>query len=125
EESARIDGAGVFSVLFRILLPLLTPSIATVGLFSIVFHWNEWFSGMIYMQSSSLYPLQTYLRTLVVNMDEILRTARGDYARILQMMNARTGRAAQLFLGMIPVLIAYPFLQKYFTTGLVLGSVKG
>ena len=125
EESARIDGAGVFSVLFRILAPLLTPSIATVGLFSIVWHWNDWFSGMIYMQNTNMYPLQTYLRTLVRNMDEILRTARGDYARILQLMNARTGRAAQLFLGMIPVLAAYPFLQKYFTTGLVLGSVKG
>jgi len=125
EESARIDGAGVFSVMFRILLPLLTPSIATVGLFSIVWHWNDWFSGLIYMQNTSSYPLQTYLRTLVVRMDDILRTARGDYARILQMMNARTGRAAQLFLGMIPVLAAYPFLQKYFTTGLVLGSVKG
>ena len=108
-----------------ILAPLLTPSIATVGLFSIVWHWNDWFSGMIYMQNTNMYPLQTYLRTLVRNMDEILRTARGDYARILQLMNARTGRAAQLFLGMIPVLAAYPFLQKYFTTGLVLGSVKG
>ena len=125
EESARIDGAGVFSVLFRILLPLLTPSIATVGLFCIVFHWNEWFSGMIYMQNSSMYPLQTYLRTLVVRMDDILRAAKGDFAKILQVMNARTGRAAQLFLGMIPVLAAYPFLQKHFTTGLVLGSVKG
>jgi putative aldouronate transport system permease protein len=125
EESARIDGAGVFSVLFRILLPLLTPSIATVGLFCIVWHWNDWFSGMIYMQSSTMYPLQTYLRTLVVRMDDILRAAKGDYAKILQVMNARTGRAAQLFLGMIPVLAVYPFLQKHFTTGLVVGSVKG
>ena len=125
EESARIDGAGVFSVLFKILLPLLTPSIATVGLFSIVAHWNDWFAGLIYMQNTNMYPLQTYLRSLVRNMDEILRMARGDYAQILQMMNARTGRAAQLFLAAIPVLIAYPFLQKYFTSGLVMGSVKG
>jgi len=65
------------------------------------------------------------LRTLVVRMDDILRAAKGDFAKILQVMNARTGRAAQLFLGMIPVLAAYPFLQKHFTTGLVLGSVKG
>ena len=125
EESARIDGAGVFAVLFRILLPLLTPSLATVGLFSIVSHWNDWFSGMIYMQNTNMYPLQTYLRTLVRNMDEILRIARGDFAQLLNLMNARTGRAAQLFLAAIPVLIAYPFLQKYFTSGLVLGSVKG
>ena len=112
-------------MLFRVLLPLLTPSIATVGLFSNVWHWSDWFSGMINMQNSNAHPLQTYLRTLVVRMDDILRTARGDYAQILQLMNAHAGRAAQLFLGMIPVLAIYPFLQKYFTTGLVLGSVKG
>ena len=97
EESARLDGAGVFSVLFRILLPLLTPAIATVGLFSNVWHWSDWFSGMINMQNSNAYPLQTYLRTLVVRMDDILRTARGDYAQILQPMNARTGRAPSCF----------------------------
>ena len=120
-----IDGAGVFSVLFRIMLPLLTPSLATVGLFSVVGHWNEWFAGLIYMQNSNLYPLQTYLQTLIRDFEVILRMAQGDYAQLIAMMNARTGRAAQLFLGAIPVLLIYPFLQKYFTTGLVLGSVKG
>jgi putative aldouronate transport system permease protein len=125
EEAARIDGAGVFTVLFTIMLPLLTPALATVGLFSIVGHWNDWFSGMIYMQNSKLYPLQTYLQTLLRNFEEILRMAQGDYAKIIAMMNVRTGRASQLFLGAIPILAVYPFIQKYFTTGLVLGSVKG
>jgi putative aldouronate transport system permease protein len=125
EDAALIDGAGVFSVLFTIMLPLLTPSLATVGLFSVVGHWNEWFSGMIYMQNSALYPLQTYLQTLIRDFEEILRMAQGDYAQIIAMMNVRTGRASQLFLGAIPVLLVYPFIQKYFTTGLVLGSVKG
>lgn len=125
EDAAMIDGAGVFSVLFRIMLPLLTPSLATVGLFSVVGHWNEWFAGLIYMQNSNLYPLQTYLQTLIRDFEVILRMAQGDYAQLIAMMNARTGRAAQLFLGAIPVLLIYPFLQKYFTTGLVLGSVKG
>ena len=125
EEAARIDGAGVFSVLIRIMLPLLTPSLATVGLFSIVGHWNEWFAGMIYMQDTKMFPLQTYLRTLVLKFEDIIRMAKNDYAQILSMMNARTGRAAQLFLGMIPVLLVYPMIQKYFTTGLVMGSVKG
>ena len=125
EDAAIIDGAGVFQVLVRVMLPLLPPAIATIGLFSIVAHWNEWFGGLIYMQNPELYPLQTYLRTLLRNFEDIIRMAQGDYAEILRLLNVRTGRSAQLFLGMIPVLIAYPFLQKYFTTGLVLGSVKG
>jgi putative aldouronate transport system permease protein len=125
EDAARIDGAGVFKVLFTIMLPLLTPAIATVGLFSVVGHWNDWFSGLIYMQNSKLYPLQTYLQTMVRDFELIMRMAQGDYAKLIALMNARTGRAAQLFLGAIPILMVYPFIQKYFTTGLVLGSVKG
>ena len=77
------------------------------------------------MQDSARYPLQTYLQTLLRDFEEILRMAQGDYSQILSMMNARTGRAAQLFLGALPILAIYPLLQKHFTTGLVLGSVKG
>jgi putative aldouronate transport system permease protein len=125
EDAATIDGAGVFGVLLRVLLPLLAPAIATVGLFSIVGQWNEWFGGLIYMQNPKLYPLQTYLRTLLRNFMDIIRRARGDNAKLIALLNVRTGRSAQLFLGMLPVLMIYPFLQRYFTTGLVLGSVKG
>lgn len=124
EESAHIDGASITQILLRILLPLLKPSLATVGLFAIVFHWNDWFQGLMYMDSSN-YPMQTYLMSLVRNFEEMIRMAQGDYAELLAMMNVRTGRAAQLFLGALPILAVYPFLQKYFTTGLVLGSVKG
>ena len=125
EEAALIDGAAPIVCLVRVLLPLLAPSLATVGLFSIVNHWNDWFSGIIYMQDSSRYPLQTYLQTLLRDFEEIIRLAQGDYSQIVSMMNARTGRAAQLFLGALPILLIYPLLQKHFTTGLVLGSVKG
>ena len=125
EDAATIDGAGVFGILIRVMIPLLPPAIATISLFSIVAHWNEWFGGLIYMRSPAMYPLQTYLRTLLRNFEDILRLAGSDYAELLRMMNVRTGRSAQLFLAMIPVLAVYPFLQKYFTTGLVLGSVKG
>ena len=125
EEAALIDGANPIVCLVKVLLPLLAPSLATVGLFSIVGHWNDWFSGLIYMQDSARYPLQTYLQTLLRDFEEILRMAQGDYSQILSMMNARTGRAAQLFLGALPILAIYPLLQKHFTTGLVLGSVKG
>lgn len=125
EDAALIDGASPIRCLVSVMLPLLKPSLATIGLFSIVGHWNDWFSGFIYMQSSARYPLQTYLQTIVRDMEEIIRLAGSDYTQLLSMMNARTGRSAQLFLGALPVLAIYPFLQKYFTTGLVLGSVKG
>lgn len=125
EEAAEIDGAGCVRSLISILLPVAKPSLATVGLFCIVSHWNSWFDGLIYMNQASLYPLQTYLRTLIVDPDLLIRSAGDEYALLLAVLNARTARASQLFLGMLPVLVVYPFLQKYFTAGLVLGSVKG
>lgn len=125
EESATIDGAGPVQILVRILLPLLKPALATVGLFSIVGHWNSWFEGIIYMNNPANYPLQSYLQTLLLDFEQIMLRSGNDYTQLLAMMNARTGRAAQLFLGALPILAIYPFLQKYFTTGLVLGSVKG
>lgn len=126
EEAAAIDGASPFQILFKVLLPVLKPALATVGLFCIVGHWNEWFSGMIYFNNPDHYPLQTYLQSLLQNFEQILRRSETqDIQIILMQMNARTGRAAQLFLGALPVMLIYPFLQKYFTKGLVLGSVKG
>ena len=126
EEAAVIDGATPFQILVRILLPVLKPALATVGLFCIVSHWNDWFSGMIYMNNPDNYPLQTYLQSLLQNFEQILQQqGAGDIQRLLVQMNARTGRAAQLFLGALPVMMIYPFLQKYFTKGLVMGSVKG
>ncbi len=125
EEAAKIDGASPFRALLKVLLPLLKPALATVGLFCIVGHWNDWFSGMIYINEPTKYPLQTYLQSLLQSFEQLMQKSGTDYTKLLSMMNARTGRAAQLFLGAIPVMVVYPFLQKYFTTGLVLGSVKG
>jgi len=124
QESAMIDGAGSMTVLFRILMPLLKPSLATVALFSIVAHWNSWVDGLIYMQNPMDYPLQTYLHFLLNQMDQIMQGG-GAMIAIMAELNAQSGRAAQLFLGSIPILLVYPFLQRYFTKGLVMGSVKG
>ncbi len=77
------------------------------------------------MNDTAKYPLQSYLQTLLKSFEEIMQKSGTDYTKLLSMMNARTGRAAQLFLGTIPIMLIYPFLQKYFTKGLVLGSVKG
>jgi putative aldouronate transport system permease protein len=125
EEAAMIDGAGLFRTLFSVILPVLKPALATVGLFSFVYHWNDWFTGALFMHDPKNYPLQTYLQTLLTNFNDMLRQSGSDYYALLARMNEQTGRAAQLFLGLIPTLIVYPFLQKYFTTGLVMGSVKG
>lgn len=122
-EASFIDGCGHWKLLWTIILPLSTPSIATVGLFTIVGHWNEWFSGIIYMNDSVHYPLASYLQTVVVNLD-ISKIANVDDATYLQSLNDRAVRAAQIFLGALPIFCVYPFLQKYFMTGIVLGSVK-
>ena len=126
EEAAWIDGASPFQTLVQVVFPLLGPSLATVGLFCMVGHWNDWFSGMIYMSDPANYPLQTYLQTLLVNFEQLLQSdTTSNIQEILSRMNARTGRAAQLFLGALPIMCVYTFLQRYFTKGLTLGSVKG
>ena len=125
EEAAKIDGGGVFKILAFIVLPVAKPGLATVALFRIVSHWNSWFDGMIYMKSSVNYPLQTYLRTLVVDFEAVISESVRGHGELLAMMNARTGRAAQLFIATIPIIMVYPFLSRYFTSGLVMGSVKG
>ena len=128
EEAAYIDGAGHFQTLFNVILPVCTPTLATVTLFSFVGHWNSWYDGMIYMNTVDKYPLQTDLQTIVINPEAFFRNATNISAELgnfLNLVSARTTNAAQLFLATIPILCVYPFLQKYFTTGLVMGSVKG
>lgn len=124
-DAGRVDGASEITILCRILLPLLKPALATVGLFCIVGHWNNWFGPVIYMNDSAKLPLAAHLRRLLVDFNTMIVESSADVETLLMKMNARTGRAAQLFLASIPVLVVYPFLQKYFTTGLTIGSVKG
>jgi len=128
EEAAYVDGASHIRTLVSVILPVSTPTLATVTLFSFVAHWNSWFDGQIYMNRIENYPLQSYLQTIVINIEAFFRNATNissEIAILLGLVNARTTAAAQMFLAMIPILLIYPFLQKYFTTGLVLGSVKG
>lgn len=122
EEAALIDGAGHFRILWSIFVPLSAASIATVTLFSIVMHWNSWFDGILFMNSPDNYPLQSYLYTVVVGMQTIINSSTD--MEVLEMVSDRTARASQLFVGSIPVLLVYPFLQRHFTKGIVLGSVK-
>ena len=126
EEAAYIDGAPHHTILFNIFIPISKPSIATIALFSMVSHWNSWFDGLIYMNSPDNYPLQTYLQTIVVSPEAIMRimAPTKQMADLLQAVNNKTARASQLFVAAIPILAVYPFLQRHFTAGLVLGSVK-
>lgn len=121
EEAALIDGAGHFRTLFSVYLPVSLPALATLGLFSIVFHWNSWFDGLLYLNNKADYPLATFLQTVIVQRD---MSSLSFNPVEMALLSQKTVRASQIFLGALPVMIIYPILQKYFVKGLVLGSVK-
>jgi putative aldouronate transport system permease protein len=123
EEAAYMDGAGHWLILWKIFLPLSIPTLATITLFSMLGHWNSWFDGLILMNSPEKYPLQSYMQTIVINRDPNTLTERD--LDLLKIVNEKTTKSAQLFIAMIPIICVYPFLQKYFTTGLIVGGVKG
>lgn len=123
EEAAFIDGAGHWYTMWKIYVPLSLPALATLVLFCAVGHWNSWFDGIILMNKTEHYPLQSYLQTVVVQQGLLKHTIHDTQA--LAEVSNRTNKAAQIFIGALPILLVYPFLQKYFMTGIVLGSVKG
>jgi putative aldouronate transport system permease protein len=122
EEAAFIDGAGLLTSLYRIVLPLSKPALATIGLLTVVSHWNAWFDGLILMSSPNHYPLQSYLQTVIIQ--QSLEVITGPDLALLEQISNRTVKAAQVFVGAMPILLVYPFLQKYFMKGMVMGSVK-
>lgn len=121
EEAAAIDGASKLTILLKIYLPISMPALATIILFCIVNHWNDFFSGLVYMNKTSMYPLQTYIQQLSVDMPQI--TDPEQLKRFAQVSN-KTLDAAKIVVSTIPLLIIYPFLQKYFVSGIVIGAVK-
>jgi len=127
-ESARIDGAGHFTAFFRIVLPLLQAGIAAVGLFSFVGRWNDWFTAMVFIDRPSLIPLQTMLVNLMARIDFLKNQASvagtPDGMQILRNLPTQTLRMACTLVVALPMLAAYPFFQRYFVTGLTIGSVK-
>ncbi|MNQ79338.1 Inner membrane ABC transporter permease protein YcjP [compost metagenome] len=118
DEAARIDGAGELRILTTIVMPLSLPIIATIGLFYAVGHWNEFFQAIMYVNDTSKYPLQVVLKTILINsmlppmdVESVLPT------QSLQM--------AAVVLSAVPIIVVYPFIQKYFTQGVLLGGIKG
>ncbi|GIP02822.1 ABC transporter permease [Paenibacillus lautus] len=124
EEAATIDGAGHWRILWRIYLPVSLPSIATIGLFTIVGHWNAWFDGILYLNSPEKYPLQTYLSTLIMSINSQMTSISIEQIKAMENLSEKTLRTAQIFMGALPIMVVYPFLQKYFVKGMTVGSVK-
>lgn len=123
EEAAIMDGGGHLTVLTKIILPVSKPVLATVALFTMVSHWNDWFGAYIYASNPQHYPLQTYLMSML-NID-VTKITDIKARELISQMSPKTLRAAMVFITALPILLVYPFLQKYFAKGLVLGSVKG
>ena len=123
EEAARIDGAGQLRILVQIFLPLSKPALATLCVYAMLNHWNSWFEGTIYLSTMSKFPLMTYLQTVVVNYNPELLTP-AELEKMAK-LNSENLQAAQIFASTLPIMLTYPFFQKYFTKGLVLGGVKG
>ncbi|HIV92053.1 MAG TPA: carbohydrate ABC transporter permease [Candidatus Eisenbergiella stercoravium] len=125
EEAALVDGASWFVTMFKIYLPLSKPSLATVSLFVIVNHWNAWFDGLIYMNLPEKYPLMTYLQSVVLKFDVTKITSEQLMMNPnLMEVTGRGIKGALILLCTVPILMIYPFLQKYFVSGVVMGSVK-
>lgn len=121
EEAAYLDGAGHIKTLILVYVPLSLPAIATLSLFTMVYQWNSWFDGMIYMSDIKNYPLASLLQTIIVQQD--LSKINVDPS-MLENISQRTVRAAQIFIGALPILMVYPFLQRFFVKGIVIGAVK-
>ncbi len=125
EEAATIDGATPFQILLRVIVPCSKPCLATVSLFSIVGSWNDFFSGLIYMQKIEKYPIMTYIQSLNVDIQELLKS--GATSSVLENVTELSNKnlnAAKIVVAVIPLLLIYPILQKYLITGMVMGSVK-
>lgn len=129
EESAKIDGAGYFTIFFKIILPLSAPILATIALFSGVFHWNSWFDANLFISKQSLKPLQMVLIKIInsTRIDTALAEA-GAGAQMLaaqKVVNIRSVTASTIMITIIPIIIVYPFLQRFFVKGIMIGAIKG
>lgn len=123
EESALLDGAGDWRILWRIAVPLSMPCLATLIIFVTVGHWNEWYSGMVYLDNIEKYPLATYLHNVLIRPD--FDNMKLDEVQRIMQISSRTLSNAQIMVGALPIILIYPFLQRYFVKGLTLGSLKG
>ena len=122
-EAAEIDGAGQFQTFFKIVLPISKPIVATVGLFIGVGYWNSWQNGLYYITDNTLYSIQQLLYAMIKNIEYLASNAVGSMSNVG--LPTSTLRMAIAMVGLLPILIIYPFIQKYFVKGIAIGAVKG
>lgn len=122
EESARLDGASDWVILFRVVLPLSLPVVAVMILFYGVYHWNSWFPAMIYLQTRELFPLQLILREILIANDT--SNMAGNVASADTMPVGETIKYATIIVATLPILLLYPFLQRFFMKGVMIGAIK-
>ncbi|MBE7035157.1 MAG: carbohydrate ABC transporter permease [Ruminococcaceae bacterium] len=125
EESATIDGASPLTILLRIIIPLSGATIAVIVLYYAVGHWNAWFNAMVYLRDRSKYPLQLVLREILIQNDTSAMMSTGQEMEVDQKSIAETIKYAVIVVSTIPILAVYPFLQKYFVKGVMIGAIKG
>ncbi|MBQ3667896.1 MAG: carbohydrate ABC transporter permease, partial [Clostridia bacterium] len=127
EEAAVVDGASELTTLIRIILPLSLPSMMTIGLFYAVGLWNSWFSAVIYLADTDKYPIQLVLRQIVLQnqVNEIIGTVAGSATEDTTQMIAENVKYTVIIVAVVPILCVYPFIQKYFVKGVMIGSIKG
>ena len=123
-ESARMDGANELIILFRIVMPLSKAVIAVIALFYLVQQWNSWFYPMIFMNDRARYPLQLWLRELLIQQSQAVMSQSGEMTSEMERYR-ELYRYAAIIISTVPILTVYPFAQKYFVKGVMLGSVKG
>lgn len=124
EEAAKVDGCGDVTTLYRIVLPLSLPIMATLGLFYGVTHWNDYFKGIMYLTDKALYPIQVVLRGMIQS-PNVSQELQAINTMELAQLPPETVKMATVVVAIIPILIVYPFLQKYFVKGMLIGAVKG
>lgn len=126
-EAASIDGAGEIKIFYRIILPLSLPIMATIGLFQAIAYWNDWFNGLIYLTDTNLFGIQTVLTKMIMDIQFLTSnsSAAGTGAsQAIAQLPSTSVRMAIAAIGVLPILIAYPFFQKYFVKGITIGAVK-
>lgn len=124
EEAAQIDGLGWYGIFLRITLPISKAVIATMVLFYSVQYWNDWFAAFIYLDQTNLFPITLYLRNLIAGASTAASEGAAAAGSTMQQLNANI-QAVTMILTVLPILCVYPFVQRYFVTGVMLGSVKG
>ncbi|MFS0724304.1 carbohydrate ABC transporter permease [Paenibacillus sp. 1P07SE] len=124
-ESAQLDGAGEYRILWSIIIPTSTPILAVIGLFTSIFYWNDWQTGMIYITNPELFSIQNLLQRIMQDIQFIQSNMTANSGEAMAQMPTDTAKMAIAVLGSLPILLAYPFFQKFFIKGIMFGAVKG